>query len=56
MHGYCSICAFMHNFTLIDMGVFFVKMCKISYFLYFVRADVVALMGQNDPYFFINIL
>ena len=42
MHGYCSTCAFMHNFTLIDASVILVKMCKISYFLYFARADVVA--------------
>ena len=23
MYGYCSTCAFMHNFTTIDMSVFF---------------------------------
>ena len=56
MHGYCSTCTFMHNFTLTDVGVFLVTMCKISYFWNFARADVVALMEQNDPYFFINIL
>ena len=37
MHGYCSTCAFIHNCTPIDVGVFFTKMCKISYFLYFAR-------------------
>jgi len=37
MHGYCSNCAFMHNFTPTDVGFFFVKMCKITYFLYFAR-------------------
>ena len=42
MHGYYSTCAFMHNFTPIDVNVILVKMCKISYFLYFAKADMVA--------------
>ena len=27
MHGYCSTCAFMHNFTPSDMGVFLGLKC-----------------------------
>ena len=32
MHSYYSSCAFMHNFTHIDVGIFLLKKCKISYF------------------------
>ena len=32
MHGYYSSCAFMYNFTPIDIGVFLVKMCKMKCF------------------------
>ena len=35
MHGYYSTYAFMHNFTPTDVGVFFVRMCKMKGFLYF---------------------
>ena len=37
MQGYCSICVFMYNFTPTDVGDFLLKMCKMDYFLYFVR-------------------
>ena len=38
MHGYFSSFAFLYNFTLIDVSFFFwVKMCKMDYFLYFAR-------------------
>ena len=32
MHGYCSTCAFMHNFTPTNVGIFWVKMCKMKAF------------------------
>ena len=35
MHGYCCTCAFMHNFTPTNVGIFFVKMCKMKGILYF---------------------
>ena len=35
MHGYCCTFTFMHNFTPIDMGVFWVKIYKMICFLYF---------------------
>ena len=35
MHGHCSICIIMHNFTPTDVGVFLVKMCKMKEFLYY---------------------
>ena len=37
MHGYCSICAFMHNFTPTDVGVFLVKMYKMKGFFAFCK-------------------
>ena len=43
IHGYCSNCAFMHNFTPLDVSFFFffkffyIKMCKMKEFLYFGR-------------------
>ena len=37
MNSYYNFCAFMYNFTPIDVGVFFIKMCKITYFLYLAR-------------------
>ena len=38
MHGYFSSFAFLYTFTLIDVSFFFwVKMCKMDYFLYFAR-------------------
>ena len=43
MHNYCSIFVNIHNFALIDMGVYLVKMCKIHTFLHFGSIDVVAL-------------
>ena len=30
----------LHNFTSIDVGVFWIKMCKKSYFLYFARLSM----------------
>ena len=48
MHGYCNTCAFMYNFTPIDVSVFLVKMCKISYFLYFARTDVIAINLEKN--------
>ena len=48
MHSYCSTCAFMYNFTPTDVGIFLVKMCKISYFLYFARADVIAINLEKN--------
>ena len=48
MHGYCSTCAFMHNFTPTDVGVFFVKMCISQYFFYFALTDASALKGPNE--------
>ena len=40
MHNYYSSCAFMHNFTPNDVGVFLVKICKMSCFLYFARLSM----------------
>ena len=37
MHGYYSTCAFMHNFTPTDVGVFWIKTCKMRSFFYFAR-------------------
>ena len=38
----------MYNFTPTDVGIFLVKMCKISYFLYFARADVIAINLEKN--------
>ena len=35
MNSYYNFCAFMYNFTPIDVGVFFIKLCKITYFFVF---------------------
>ena len=48
MHGYCNTCAFMYNFTPIYVSVFLVKMCKISYCLYFARTDVIAINLEKN--------
>ena len=49
MHNYCSTCAFMHNFTPIDMGVFFLSKCvkwhTFSILQDYATTDVVALKG-----------
>ena len=37
MHDYYNTCAFMHNFTSTNVGVFLLKICKMDYFLYFAR-------------------
>ena len=37
MHSYCSNCAWMHNFTTTDVGVFLTKMCKRSSLFYFAK-------------------
>ena len=39
MHGHCSICIIMHNFTPTDVGVFLAKMCKMKEFLYYRRVS-----------------
>ena len=44
MHGYYSNCAFMHNFTLAEMGVFFVKICKMKGFLHFASTSTVTVV------------
>ena len=48
MHGYYSTCAFMHNFTPTDVGVFLVKMCISQHFFYFALTDASALKGPNE--------
>ena len=50
MHGYCSTYAFMHNFTPTDVGVFLVKMYKMSYFLYFARLALITLLLEGKDY------
>ena len=40
IHGYYSSCIFMHNFTPTDVGVFWMKMCKKSCFLYFAKLSM----------------
>ena len=55
MNDYCSTCAFMHNFILIGVGVFFVKRCKISYVLYFVRFCK-SLCGCSKSWIFQNVI
>ena len=37
MHGYCSNCAFLHKFTPTDVGVFLLKLCKMSTFFHFAQ-------------------
>ena len=37
VHGYCCNCAEMHNFTPTDVGVFSLKLCKISHFFHFAQ-------------------
>ena len=44
MHGYCSTCAFMHNFTSTDVSFFLVKMCISRHFFYFALIDASALI------------
>ena len=36
MHDYYNTCAFIYNFTPTDVGIFFLKMCKMNY-LYFAK-------------------
>ena len=66
MHGYCSTCGFMHNFTLSDMGIFLIKMSKMKCFFFcilqdFASTDMVALISLVSnlgrplyPFFFIK--
>ena len=37
MHSYCSNGAYLHTFTLTDVGIFWVIMCKMMQFLYYAR-------------------
>ena len=37
IHGYCSNFGYLDNFGLTDVEDFWSKMCKICYFLYFVK-------------------
>ena len=34
------LCILLHNFTPTDMGVFWIKMCKKSCFLYFAKLSM----------------
>ena len=59
MYNYCSTCAFMHNFTSTNVGIFLVKMCISQHFFYFALADTRALTNfrssstvKNDLYHF----
>ena len=38
MHGYCSTCSFMHNFTLTDVDVFFLSKC-VKWTTFFILQD-----------------
>ena len=55
MHGYCNTCAFMHNFTLTDVGVFLgincVKGVTFSILQNFIQANRVALSRIHAPRF-----
>ena len=37
MHDYCSTFVYMQNFASTNVGVFWVKICKINHFLYFAQ-------------------
>ena len=59
MHGYYSNCAFMHNFTPTDVGVFLLKMRKIMYLFFFfwnnfASTDAIAL-NIHQVYIFMSI-
>ena len=49
MHGYYSNCAFMHNFTPIDVGVFFFFGSKCVKLLTFcILQDYVVAQGRHE--------
>ena len=53
LHGYCSKLVNLHNYTLIDVGHFYEKLCKIYTFFYYIPTDVSDLMMHKvflSPY------
>ena len=47
LHDYCSNCAFMHNFTPTDVGVFLVS-AYLNTFFYFALTDASALSWEKS--------
>ena len=55
IYNYCSNNENLHNFSSTDVGQFLGKMCKIVYFFYFGRTNVVAFRLANFLIYFFHI-
>ena len=47
LHDYCNKFVNLHSITLIDVGHFQAKMCKIYTFFYYTLTDMSTLSSQN---------
>lgn len=56
IHDYYSNCVFIYNFTLIDVNVFLVKMCKIKSFLPFAKFCFYMLLSPITRRLFLRVL